>query len=170
MGLIKDVGGIWSKSGTESDGIIDKILGVARKVIDTAISIVNIFAAAKERKNVISDYRKASVSLPKYYREEGLERVATIQVVEAIKLAEEKGDISKNKFVNDLAKGNTKDTFILKTIQESFGERHQIVETFGEDFGDWTCSGGNCTIDSKSLTLTELSGVNGQTQGVGRIS
>lgn len=136
MGIINDVGGVWSRSGSDSGSVIDKVLGVAEKVMDTANQITNIFTSAKEHKNVITDYRKASVSLPKYYKEPGLERFATIGVVKALNETGYSNDnkVSKNQFVNDLLSGKTKDTFILKNVEEVFSERHQIIETFGEDF------------------------------------
>jgi len=137
MGLINDMGGIWSKSGSKSGSFIDKALNVAGKVTDTVNQITNVFTTAKEHKNVITDYRKASVHLPKYYKAEDMEMVATIEVVKAVDSdTESTGDnkTSKNQFVNDLLSGKAKDTFILKNIQESFSERHQVIETFGEDF------------------------------------
>ena len=141
MGLINDVGGIWSKSGSESGSFIDKALGVAGKVTDTVNSITNVFSAAKEHKSVITDYRKASVHLPKYYKPyvaddpEDKGDVATIAVIKAVDSDKKTERDSQYEFVNELLGGNTKDTFILKNVQESYSERVQIIETFGEDFG-----------------------------------
>lgn len=138
MGVLTDVNNVWSKSGSDSGSVIDKVLGVAEKVMDTVNQVVNIFTTAKEHKNVITDYRKASVHLPKYYLEQGGEKVATIEVIEAIGGDEKTGnakETSPNKYIQDLLDRKTKDTFILENIQEVFAERYQVVETFGEDFG-----------------------------------
>jgi len=137
MGAIGDMSNIWSRSGTDSSNTIDKVLDVAGKVTDTINQVTNIFTTADEHQNVISDYRKASVHLPKYYRAEDMETVAIISVVKAIDSdtgTTSDNTSSKNQFVNDLLSGKTKDTFILKNVQESFTERHHVVETFGDDF------------------------------------
>lgn len=135
MGLIGDTTNVWSRSGSGSGSFVDKVLDVAEQVTDTINLIANIFAGAKERKLVISDYRKASVHLPKYYKVDNYEVVATIGIIDASGSSSgSKRETSGNAFVNDLWKRERKDTFILKNVQESFSERNQTVETFGEDF------------------------------------
>lgn len=135
MGLIGDVDSVWSRSGSDSGAFIDKVLDVAEQVADTINLIANIFAGAKERKLVVSDYRKASLTLPKYYKSESGEHVATISLIDAVS----SGGSDRTKkgggdWSGELIDGEEKDTFLLKGIQEVFKERSQIVETFGEDF------------------------------------
>ncbi|MDQ1335803.1 MAG: hypothetical protein QG552_2753, partial [Thermodesulfobacteriota bacterium] len=135
MGLIGDKTNVWSRSGSGSGSFVDNVLDIAEQVTDTINLIANLIAGAKERKLVISDYRKASVHLPKYYKVENYEVVATIGVIDTVGASSVSGrEKSGNEFVNDLWKRERKDTFILKNVQESFSERSQIVETFGEDF------------------------------------
>lgn len=135
MGLIGDTTDIWSRSGSGSGAFIDKVLDVAEQVTDMVNLIANIFAGAKERKLVVSDYRKASLTLPKYYKSEGEEHVATISLIDAI-LSDGSDRTKKGggDWSDELIDGKEKDTFILKGIQEVFKERSQVVETFGEDF------------------------------------
>lgn len=88
--------------------------------------------------SVVSNYRTASMQLPKYYKESGFEKVATIQIVNA--LPNTSTGTQENIGFDAVTVGADTDnqpmnSFLLKRVQESFRERYQIVETFGDDFG-----------------------------------
>ena len=88
-------------------------------------------ANASVSSQVVSDYRKASMQLPKYYKEGSLEKLATIQIVNAIPATDstfvgppEKSSIDA---VVDGADNQPMNSFILKRVQESFRPASKIA-------------------------------------------
>lgn len=125
---------IFSLSGEIVPGYIEETL---YKVVKDQSGLANLIGAAfdagkisfEPAKNVIDDYREASLQLPKYYKED-TERVASISIISAPNDKNLPGSGSKY-----VTMGKPLDTFILRGVRESFKERYQIIETFGDDYG-----------------------------------